>query len=52
MNHNEELSRASLQITPARLMMLKDFSTFIGVIINLIYLFFAKKKFHYREFDM
>ena len=32
--------------------MLKDFSTLVGIVINLLYLFFAKRKFHYREYDI
>jgi rubrerythrin len=52
MNHNEELSRATLQITPKKLMYLKDFSTLIGLIINLTYLLNASRKYHYRELDV
>jgi len=52
MNHNEELSRAILQITPKRLMALKDFSTVVSLIINSIYLLFARKKYHYRDMDI
>ena len=52
MNHNEELSRAFLQITPNRLMLLKDFSTMVGLMINFVYLTFAKRKYHYRELDI
>lgn len=52
MNHNEELSRAVLQITPRRLMLMKDFSTVVGLLINFIYLCFAKRKYHYREMDI
>lgn len=52
MNHNEELSRALLQITPKRLTALKDFSTLVGLIINFIFLTFASRKFHYRELDI
>mmetsp|Transcript_11845 Transcript_11845/g.18235 ORF Transcript_11845/g.18235 Transcript_11845/m.18235 type:complete len:264 (-) Transcript_11845:748-1539(-) len=52
MNHNEELSRATIQITPSRLTGLKDFSTLIGIAINLIYLIFSKRKYHYREEDI
>ena len=52
MNHNEELSRAWLQITPGRLMALKDFSTFVGLLINFIYLCFAERRYHYRDMDV
>mmetsp|Transcript_11847 Transcript_11847/g.18254 ORF Transcript_11847/g.18254 Transcript_11847/m.18254 type:complete len:178 (+) Transcript_11847:331-864(+) len=52
MNHNEELSRAFLQITPSRLMLLKDFSTMVGLLINFVYLVFARRKYHYREIDI
>lgn len=52
MNHNEELSRAILQITPGRLNALKDFSTMVGLSINFLYLCFARRKFHYRTLDI
>ena len=52
MNHNEELSRAWLQITPARLMAGKDFSTVVGLLINFIYLCFAERRYHYRDMDV
>ena len=52
MNHNEELTRALLQITPKRLMRLKDFSTLVGIMINFFFLAFARTKFHYREKDI
>ena len=52
MNHNEELSRALLQITPGRLNALKDFSTMVGLTINSLYLCFARRKFHYRTLDI
>jgi hypothetical protein len=52
MNQNEALTRAILKITPKRLQMLKDFSTFVGLIINFIFLGFARKKYHYREPDI
>jgi hypothetical protein len=51
MNHNEELSRAVLKVTPARLMLLKDFSTLVGLAINFLYLSQAKRKYHYKELD-
>jgi rubrerythrin len=52
MNHNDALANALIRITPDRLMLLKDFSTIIGLIINATYLFFAKRKYHYRELDV
>ena len=52
MNHNEELDKAILKITPQRLGALKDFSTFVGLIINLIFLCFSNRKYHYREIDI
>jgi hypothetical protein len=52
MNHNEELTRAALQITPGRLTALKDISTFVGILINVLYLVFARRKFHYRTMDI
>ena len=33
-------------------MRLKDFSTLVGLLINFIYLIFAKRKYHYRELDI
>ena len=52
MTHNEELSQAWLEITPARLTALKDFSTVVGMVINILYLCFAKRKYHYKELDI
>lgn len=52
MVHNEELSRATIQITPNRLMALKDFSTVVGLIMNFLYLSFAKRMYHYRALDI
>lgn len=51
MNHNEELSRAVLKVTPGRLMLLKDFSTLVGLAINFLYLAQAKRKYHYKDLD-
>lgn len=42
MFHNEELTRATIEITPGRLMALKDFSSIVGLSINTLYLSFAK----------
>ena len=33
-------------------MALKDFSTVVSLIINSIYLLFARKKYHYRDMDI
>ena len=52
MNHNEYLDKSLLKITPERLNGLKDFSTLIGLIINLIFLCFSERKYHYRELDI
>jgi hypothetical protein len=52
MNQNEALTQAALQITPARLDALKSFSTLVGISINVIYLVFAGRKFHYRTLDI
>ena len=52
MNHNDALANALIRITPDRLMLLKDFSTIVGLIINFTYLIFAKRKYHYRELDV
>lgn len=52
MNHNEELTRATIEITPSRLMALKDFSSVVGLCINTLYLSFAKQKYHYIDLDI
>jgi hypothetical protein len=52
MNHNEELTRATIEITPNRLMALKDFSSIVGLCINTIYLCFAKQQYHYKDLDI
>ena len=49
MNHNEELTRATIEITPNRLMALKDFSSIVGLCINTMYLIFAKQVYHYKD---
>ena len=33
-------------------MALKDFSTVVGMVINSLYLLFARKKYHYREMEI
>ena len=33
-------------------MALKDFSTFVGLLINFIYLCFAERRYHYRDMDV
>ena len=40
MIHNEGLSRSKFAITPERLAMLKDFSTLLSVIMNVILIAF------------
>ena len=52
MIHNEELSRATIQITPQRLTALKDFSSVVGLIINFLFLYYAKNKYHYKYLDI
>jgi hypothetical protein len=52
MTHNEDLSNQWLEITPGRLTGLKDFSTVIGLGINILYLCFARRKYHYVELDI
>ena len=52
MNHNQFLDSGVLKITPEKLNMLKDFSTFVGLIINMIFLCFSERKYHYRELDI
>ena len=48
MLHNDKLRSAPIKITPDRLNFLKDFSTVIGLTINLIFLF-SSRQYHYRE---
>lgn len=52
MNHNDELNRATFKITPERLMFLKDFSSVIGFIMNLTFLSFATRKYHYKILEV
>ena len=49
MMHNEELSRSKMAITPERLAKLKDFSTMLSIIMNLILIVFTERTNHYRE---
>jgi len=49
MIHNEGLSRSKFAITPERLAMLKDFSTLLSVLMNIILIAFLERKNHYRE---
>ena len=41
MIYNEGLSRSSFAITPSRLAMLKDFSTVLSVLMNIILIIFV-----------
>lgn len=52
MYHIEFLKEMPIQITPDRLTALKDFSTVVGIMINFLFLFYAKRKNHYRELDI
>lgn len=52
MNHNDELNRATFKITPERLMFLKDFSSVIGLIMNVTFLSFATRKYHYKILEV
>jgi hypothetical protein len=49
MLHNEGLSRSKFAITPERLAMLKDFSTLLSVLMNLVLIIFVERTNHYRE---
>ena len=51
MIHIENLNQMPIKITPGRLIMLKDFSSIVGFMINSLLLFYAEKKYHYRESD-
>jgi hypothetical protein len=52
MHHNDALNRATLKITPERLMGLKDFSSVVGFIMNLTFLGFATRKWHYKILEV
>lgn len=49
MIHNEELSRSKIAITPERLAMLKDFSTLLSVLMNLVLIVFTERTNHFKE---
>jgi len=49
MIHNEGLGRSKFAITPERLAMLKDFSTLLSVLMNVILIAFLERRNHYRE---
>jgi hypothetical protein len=49
MEANWELKEALLPITPQFLQQLKDMSTYVGLMINCLYLIFATRDYHYRE---
>ena len=51
MNHIEDLNEMPIAITPGKLTLLKDFSSVVGFFINSLQLFYAEKKYHYREPD-
>jgi len=48
MIHNEALNRSKIKITPQRLAFIKDFSTFMAVIINLILVIFLERHENYK----
>lgn len=52
MHHNDYLNRATIKITPERLMFLKDFSSVVGLIMNLTFLCFATRKWHYKILEV
>jgi hypothetical protein len=49
MMFNEEISRSRFAITPQRLSALKDFSTFLSLLINLVLIAFIERVDHYRD---
>ena len=49
MDANWELKRSTIPITPKFLSDMKDFSSFVGLMINFLYLGFATRIYHYRE---
>lgn len=52
MNHNDELANATIQITPARLTALKDFSSVVGMIMNLLYVYYATRVYHFKKLEI
>jgi hypothetical protein len=52
MELNEKLNNAMIKITPQLMNKLKDFSSIVGLVMNCLFLFFAKRKYHYREPDI
>lgn len=49
MDANWELKNAIISITPGVLRGVKDFSTAVGMLINLFYLLYSRRVYHYRE---
>jgi hypothetical protein len=52
MELSESLEADLIAIRPERLAALKGFSSLVGVAMNLEFLLFARRKFHYREPDI
>ena len=49
MEHNEKLQGQAIKITPATLSKLKDFSSYVGLIISTMQLFMLVRVKHYKE---
>ena len=52
MIHNERLGHSAFPITPERLMALKDFSTFLSVVMNVIMLMYKERINNFRDVYM
>ena len=49
MEHNEILSKQKIKITPTTLTKLKDFSSYVGMIISSLQLITLTRKNHYKD---
>ena len=49
MEHNEALQSQAIKITPATLSKLKDFSSYVGLVISSLQLFSLVRVDHYKE---
>ena len=49
MEHNEKLQGQAIKITPTSLSQLKDFSSYVGLMISTMQLFSLVRVAHYKE---
>lgn len=52
MKHNDYLQQQPIVINPETLRILKDISSVLGLLMNTLYLFNAKRKYHYLLLDV